>query len=169
MNSNELLLDWLEHEIHASKEMIRWLENADSSAKENESFGVALELVAHICSCRHNWLDRMAQGSGYQMDWWPKNCDLQTIKTQLLETLENWRAFLMEKSELDLDHDFEFPVGEQTWAFNIRGQAMQMVGHGFYHRGQVAMILKNIGVEVTDTDYLYWKFPQQPSRWGQIS
>ena len=31
-----------------------------------------------------------------------------------------------------------------------------MVGHAFYHRGQIVMLVAELGGDTVDTDYLFW-------------
>jgi uncharacterized damage-inducible protein DinB len=32
-------------------------------------------------------------------------------------------------------------------------------GHAWYHRGQIAMLVKDLGGETVDTDYIFWNRP----------
>jgi uncharacterized damage-inducible protein DinB len=35
----------------------------------------------------------------------------------------------------------------------------QVFGHAWYHRGQIAMLVKDLGGETVDTDYIFWNRP----------
>ena len=35
----------------------------------------------------------------------------------------------------------------------------QLFGHAWYHRGQIALLVKDLGGEPVDTDYIFWSRP----------
>lgn len=168
MHTKEALLEWLEHERFATSEMLRWLSDAPESVKFQPAYARAVTLAWHICNCRVNWLARIAGGGIEQVEWWEETRSTDGLAARFADTLDGWQRVLEDWEEDELSGDFEYGYQSERWRFNRRFQAMQMVGHGFYHRGQIALLLTELGVEVTDTDFLFWKFPQNPDRWGKL-
>ena len=65
-----------------------------------------------------------------------------------------------------MDFDYAFRDAGKRW--NILGQLMQLVGHSYYHRGQIALLVDQLGGTTTDTDYFYWMVAQDRERWPEI-
>lgn len=144
------------------------IRSVPESARSDPRFALALQLAGHLAACRENWLDRMAAGGVNQADWWPDKVNLEDLPARYEALEKSWSGYLAGLGDDDLDVDFDFPVQGGAYRWNIEGQVMQMIGHGFYHRGQIALLVKQLGGEPVDTDYLYWAFQQQPERWKRL-
>lgn len=71
-------------------------------------------------------------------------------------------------SEEALSKDFEFPASDgKRYRWSIEGQIVQLVGHAFYHRGQIVLLVDELGGKTEDTDYLFWAYKRDP-RYGVI-
>jgi len=161
---------WYEHEKAANKEMLAMLSSVPVEAREDERFQQAITLAAHLSACRENWLDRMIGDSLGQVDWWPEGAVLKDLPARFASMEADWTRYLASLSEEELDRDFDFPVSpSKRYRWNIEGQIVQLVGHAFYHRGQVALLVSQLGGKTVDTDYLFWAYQQEPDRWGELS
>lgn len=169
MNTREALDQWLEHEIYESEQMIRWFTSVAHETHREQAFVQAVELLGHLGACRHNWLDRLTGGRTGQIAWWPNGQTVNQAAASLTTSLDDWTGFLLTRDEHELDQDFTYKSGPDTWRFNVRGICMQLVGHGFYHRGQIALLLRGLGAETSDSDFLYWKLASEPKRWGRVT
>jgi uncharacterized damage-inducible protein DinB len=49
-----------------------------------------------------------------------------------------------------------FSEGEGEFSLPIEVQIVQLIGHASYHRGQVALLVDQLGGETVDTDYADW-------------
>ncbi|AIE83781.1 DinB family protein [Fimbriimonas ginsengisoli] len=169
MSSIENYRQWYEHEKWCNEKMLEMLGSVPEGVREDERFQRAVVLAAHLAACRENWLDRMIDGGVNQTDWWPEKAELADLRPRFDAIESRWTDYLANLSEPELDVDFDFPVssgGGYRW--NIEGQIVQLVGHAFYHRGQIAQLVDQLGGEAVDTDYLYWAFSQKPDRWKQL-
>ncbi|MBI3722323.1 MAG: DinB family protein, partial [Fimbriimonas ginsengisoli] len=129
----------------------------------------AVTLAAHLAACRENWLDRMIAGGKTQVDWWPKKVELGSLAGRYAKMEAKWTDYLAGLGEDGLDVDFEFPLsGGGGYRWSIEGQIVQLVGHAFYHRGQISLLVSQLGGETEDTDYLFWAFGRQPERWKKL-
>jgi uncharacterized damage-inducible protein DinB len=43
----------------------------------------------------------------------------------------------------------------------VEVQVIQLFGHASYHRGQIALLVDQLGGEVVDTDYVDWWWARQ--------
>ena len=55
-----------------------------------------------------------------------------------------------------LVQDFEFLEGDSPFSLPREVQMVQLFGHDAYHRGQVALLVDQLGGETVDTDYVDW-------------
>jgi uncharacterized damage-inducible protein DinB len=169
MSRIEIYRRWYEHEKASNEQMLEMLRSVPEAARDDGRFQRAMVLAAHLAACRENWLDRMVSDGSGQTDWWPKEVLLESLPDRIAAIEQRWTAYLESLTDDELDVDFDFPVSEKSgYRWNIEGQLMQLVGHAFYHRGQIALLVDDLGGKSGDTDYLYWAFQQQPDRWKQI-
>ena len=166
MDRIEVYRRWYEQERVSNGQMLGMLESVPAEARSDPRFQRAVVLAAHLAACRENWLDRMVAGGTHQVEWWPESAEIAGLGPRYVALEERWSAYLDQLCDDQLDVDFEFSVSSDTrYRWNIEGQIMQLVGHAFYHRGQIALLVEQLGGETVDTDYLYWAFETQPDRW----
>lgn len=158
---------WFEHECDSNDKMLAMIESVPEANRTRPEFHRALVLSAHLCACRENWLDRMIHGGKQQGEWWPEHVLLADLRPRYASMQESWSKYLADLSDAELDKDFEFDSGGTRFRWNVEGQIVQLVGHAFYHRGQIAQIVEELEGKPVDTDYLYWAYTQNP-RWGRI-
>jgi len=159
---------WYEHEIDSSDKMLRMIEGVPETKRDDPRFARALQLAGHLAACRENWLDRMSYSGENQVDWWPKNVELGSLRSRYTSLETAWRDYLSKLDTEELEKDFEFPIGNgRRYRWNIEGQIVQLVGHAHYHRGQIALLVDQLGSATVDTDYLYWASGRD-KRWGYV-
>jgi uncharacterized damage-inducible protein DinB len=169
MSRIDIYRKWYEQEKASNGQMLEMLRSVPEDARDDDRFKRAVILAAHLAACRENWLDRMVSDGDGQTDWWPKEVLLESLSERFAAIERRWTDYLEGLTDDGLDVDFDFPVSDSSgYRWNIEGQIMQLVGHAFYHRGQIALLVDELGGETVDTDYLYWAFNQQPDRWKQI-
>ena len=160
--------DLFEHEKDCNDKMLAMIKSVRESNREDSRFQRAVSLAGHICACRENWLDRMhAVGIG-QVDWYDDKCELETLRARFTAMEVHWSSYLAKLTDEDLNEEFEFPTRDGSrYRWHIEGQIKQLVGHAAYHRGQIALLVDDLGGETVDTDYLYWVIARNP-RFGKI-
>ena len=113
----------------------------------------ALELYAHILGAEHVWLSRLRLEPAAQAVW-------PAISVAQCRELAaaNHAAFAALLSQLD-----QAALGREILYTNSAGIAfrstiedilLHVVLHGCYHRGQVALVLRESGAEPSPTDYI---------------
>ena len=167
MQRHDIYKTWFDQERFSNQLMLKMLHGVPLDSRHDERYTRAVNLAAHLVACRTNWLDRMTMGGKSTFQWWPDG-DIETLDSELCEMETTWEAYLASLTNDDLDRDFEFPSGESRFRWNIEGQLRQLVGHAFYHRGQIATLVEQLGGETFDTDYLFWAYKQDPGSWGKL-
>jgi uncharacterized damage-inducible protein DinB len=113
----------------------------------------ALELFAHVLGAEHVWLARLRQ-TPPRLPVWP-SLDLEQCATVARENLDGFTSFL---DGIDPDR-----LGEAIPYTNSAGASfrtpvedilLHVALHGCYHRGQVAILLRQNGAEPQPTDFI---------------
>lgn len=160
--------EWCEHERDCNAKMLAMIASVPKENMDTPKFKKAVQLAHHLAACRENWLDRMDTGGTHQTDWWPENEKEDTLRHRYDMIEARWGHYLSTLSDKDLAKDFEFPASDgKRYRWSIEGQIVQLVGHAFYHRGQISLLVDELGGETVDTDYLYWAVSRNP-RFGEI-
>lgn len=155
---------WYEQECDANTAMLSMLGSVPNEARSDARFARAVTLAAHLAACRENWLSRMKGGDSAPADWWPDGTDLNSLRPRYEALQAAWGSYLSELKDDDLAGDFEFHASDgKRYRWSIEGQIVQLVGHAFYHRGQIALLVDALGGETVDTDYLYWSYQRNPN------
>ena len=159
--------NWYEHERACNEKMLEMIESVPEDRRDDPRFGRAVDLAAHLAACRENWMVRM-KGTGQAGDWWRENVQLETLRPRFARVESEWAEYLKSLSDDDIAKDFEFSAGGARYRWNIEGQIVQLVGHAFYHRGQIAQLVDGLDGKTVDTDYLFWAIEREP-RYGKIA
>src|SRR5690242_8282226 len=154
---------WYEHERDSNDKMLGMIESVPAERRNDPRFAKTVDLAAHLAACRENWLDRMIGGGESQVDWWPQGVEQCSLRPRYAALEAQWTDYLKELNDDDLFRNFEFKSSTgDRYRWNIEGQIVQLVGHAFYHRGQIAMLVSELGGETVDTDYLFWAYLRDP-------
>ncbi len=69
----------------------------------------------------------------------------------------DWAAYLATLTNAHLEHVLEYR-GHDGKAFrnSVDDILTQLYGHSLYHRGQIALLLRQIGAQPSVTDFVFW-------------
>jgi uncharacterized damage-inducible protein DinB len=161
--------EWYEQEIDSNDKMLAMIESVPGDRRSDPRFQRAIVLAAHLSACRDNWLDRMIHGGKAQTDWWPEDAKLEDLRTCYAVTEQAWSNYFAKLNDGELTRVFEFLTTEgKRFRLGVEAQIMQLIGHAFYHRGQIALLVDQLGGQPVDTDFLYWAYSRNPT-WGLVS
>ncbi|HAF14612.1 MAG TPA: hypothetical protein DCK99_13130 [Blastocatellia bacterium] len=107
-------------------------------------------------AARRMWLFRFGV-VGQNAELFPSETKLAELPAQLSEMEAMWFEFLKQLNDAELARVFEYQSYEGARFRNtIEDILTQLFGHSWYHRGQVAMLLRSIGAEPAVTDFVFW-------------
>ena len=121
------------------------------------SYGSIRNTLVHMLSAEWGWLDRCggrARGPALKADDYPT---LESLLGTWSVVEVSVREFLSTLKDDDLDRTLEFanPRGEKR--SGALGALMQHAAtHGVHHRGQVALLLRSLGVTPGNVDLLFY-------------
>jgi uncharacterized damage-inducible protein DinB len=148
-----------EHEKDSNHKMLDMIESVPEANPGDARFQQAVTLADHMAAGRQKWLEYMDDGDGTsQLAWRNDQCDLSTLRPRFAAVERKWTDYLARLEESQLAQDFEFveESNGQRFPWRIETIIIQMIGHAPYHRGQVALLVDQLGGETVDTDYAGW-------------
>ena len=76
-----------------------------------------------------------------------------------------WSAYLGRLTDADLTRVFEYQSYEGgRFRNSVEDILTQLFGHSWYHRGQIAQLLRSLGAEPAVTDFVFWAREPVPAR-----
>ncbi|HUU29223.1 MAG TPA: DinB family protein [archaeon] len=132
---------WANHEVITSLEPV--FESADRP----------LKLFAHLLQSHLFRLDLLEGKEEWKENWWPE-LDFEECR-QLAEILsKRWQRFFSSLDENGLDAHFPLKTHDgKTFEVTVRDLLIVLFTHSQYHRGQIALLLREMGAEPATTGY----------------
>lgn len=112
----------------------------------------ALDLYAHVLGTEHVWLSRIMQRAPSEKIW--PDLSLARAAQLAAENAAALRALLegLAPDELQRKVAYSNSAGV-AFESTTEDMLLQIVLHGCYHRGQVALVVRGAGAEPAPTDY----------------
>ena len=114
----------------------------------------ALRLLSHLLAAERIWLDRLRGAHAASIEVWP-DLSPEGCRDLLVRNREDYRQFLSDLGPEALSRvmtyrnsagkEFETAVGDVL---------MHVALHGAYHRGQIAMAIRQGGEAPVNTDFI---------------
>jgi uncharacterized damage-inducible protein DinB len=146
-----------EYEKDCNQKMLSMIESVSEANRTDACFQRAVTIAAHLAACRENWLSHMDGGGGNQVPWFDPEADLGSLRSRFAALESAWTGYLSRLEASRLPEEFAFPGSDgETFRLPVEVQIEQLVGHASYHRGQVALLVDQLGGETVDTDYADW-------------
>lgn len=113
----------------------------------------ALELFNHVLGAEAEWLARLEQRP-CEVAIWP-SFDLVQSRATAGRNREQYADYLSRLSPADLDRRIRYRNSRGAeFESRIEDILMHVALHGAYHRGQVALLVRDAGEEPNATDYI---------------
>lgn len=143
----------------ALRNMIGHMRWADTRAREalRDSPGAlverALELYGHVLGAEHVWLTRL-RGEQPTVPVWPR-LSVREAAALADDLHAGFEAYLagMDPATLDREVTYTNSAGRQ-FTSRVEDILVHVALHGSYHRGQVAMLIRDGGGTPAATDYI---------------
>jgi uncharacterized damage-inducible protein DinB len=150
---------WYEYEKDCNQKTLRMLESVPPAARDSPAFARAVGKFAHLVAARHMWLNRLGVAPDRPESWFPATT-LEQLPAAVDAVERRWTAYLASLTDADLAGDFTFAGGDgKRRRWKLLDLLTQVFGHAWYHRGQIASLVKDVGGQPVDTDYIFWDKP----------
>jgi uncharacterized damage-inducible protein DinB len=145
-----------DHEKDCNEKMLAMIESIPAASQSDARFQQAVSIAGHLAACRENWLARMTMKNIRPTDWYDEKYDFAALRPRFTTLDSQWADYLANLDEARLAQEFEFAEGDEHFSLPTEVQIVQLLGHASYHRGQMALLVDQLGGEVADTDYADW-------------
>jgi len=154
---NQRYLDYASYNIWANNRLINDLLKQDEEILTKEligSYPTIRATILHIWYAETGWLARLNE-EGWETK---KVTDFSETNNKLFKewqkTSEEFRNFI---NKAELEKRILFKHKEENFSIPAREIIQTVFNHGSYHRGQVVMMMRQMGItEITQTDYIEW-------------
>ena len=157
---NQSLIDryrrWFEYEKDSHAQTLASLKAVSDDRRQTEAFRKAVYLMGHIVAARRMWLFRLGVTT-QNADLFPGEVTLAELPDQISEMEKCWTQYLAGIDDKELARIFEYQSYEGPRFRNtIEDILTQLFGHSWYHRGQIAQLIRSISAEPAVTDFVFW-------------
>jgi uncharacterized damage-inducible protein DinB len=139
-------------------EAVRPLAEEQLQRPLGSSFASIRDTLGHVIAAEWLWLRRWNGESPRSIPEWTKGSAVESLRTKLNEVETERAAFMQALAERDLDRQIDYTnfAGEDV-RHPLRDLFFHLVNHSTYHRGQIATMLRQIGVKPIATDYTVFR------------
>jgi len=111
-----------------------------------------LSLMGHIVAAQFLWLHRIKGLPPADVKLWGAY-KLTELEAMAIEADQKWLEFVEKTDDFDRELTYLNYVGD-PYTNNVEMIMMHLVNHATYHRGQVALLLRQNGFEPINTDFI---------------
>jgi len=148
VNMKEYLLKLFEYNDWANKRVLGLLQ------KEKVDDEKILSLMSHILAAELIWFKRIVPGGEDYEIWKTYNIDTLFAMQQL--SAMKWNEFVLSSDSFANRLEYKNTKGTK-YVSEIANILIHVVNHATYHRGQIAMLLRQQGVTPIDTDFIVYE------------
>jgi len=111
-----------------------------------------LSLLGHLVAAQHIWLNRIKGLPPPDVKLWG-NYPLPALGSMIQEIGPQWLQFIEVTDNFNRELNYTNFAGD-PFVNNVEMIMIHVVNHSTYHRGQIAMLLRQQGMEPAGTDFI---------------
>ena len=116
-----------------------------------------MSLMGHMIAARQAWLNRFGDPVERPAHLFPTDATYDGLLAELEVMERGWMDYFGRLDEPELERTFDYLTSEGTRFRNVVFDVLtQLYGHSFYHRGQIASLVRAAGGEPAKTDFIFW-------------
>jgi uncharacterized damage-inducible protein DinB len=148
---------WFEYEQDAHAKVVRSLETVPAERRSSAEYKRAVSILGHIAAARGIWLYRLGAAAKPPTAMFPENVSLTDVAIDLDRIHTQWADYLSGITDEQLDRTFDYQsLDSGRFRNRIEEVTTQLFGHSWYHRGQIAILVRQAGGTPAATDFVYW-------------
>jgi uncharacterized damage-inducible protein DinB len=156
MGSVENYRRWFEYEKDSHAKTLASINAVHEDLRNTAEFRKAVYLMGHIVAARRMWFFRFGVSMD-KVELFPREIGFAELPQQIADMETKWSQYLVQLDEAQLASVFEYDSYEGLRFRNTIEEILtQLFGHSWYHRGQIAQLLRSIGAEPAVTDFVFW-------------
>lgn len=147
---------WFDYERDSHAKTLASINAVPVELRETEAFRKAVYLLGHVIAARRMWLFRLGVADE-KIELFPTETTLTELPSLLSQMDIGWSAYLEQLDDDELGRVFEYQSYEgPRFRNSIDDILTQLFGHSWYHRGQIAQLIRSLGCEPAVTDLVFW-------------
>ncbi len=148
---------WFEYEKDIHREVLASFETVPEERRKSEPFQKALTLMSHMVAARQMWLYRFGGPVDKPTNLFPTAATYESVLAELEVIERHWSDYFGRLDESELERTFDYETSEGTRFRSVVVDVLtQLFTHSFYHRGQIASLVRAAGGEPAKSDFIYW-------------
>jgi uncharacterized damage-inducible protein DinB len=113
--------------------------------------------MGHIVAARRVWLARLGAIPFAAHPLFPENAEVSYVAADWERVRNAWAEYLTRLDDSAIGQEFTYQSYDAGRFRNrVEDILAQLFGHSWYHRGQIAMLIRAAGGEPAATDLIYW-------------
>ena len=124
----------------------------DCLLRQNVRDEKILSLMGHIVAAQFLWLHRIKGLPAPDVKLWG-DYGLEQLKEMSEKAGEQWLDFVNSTDDFDREMTYRNYTGD-PYTNNVEMVMIHLVNHSSYHRAQIAMLLRQKGLEPVNTDFI---------------
>lgn len=132
----------------------KWANDRVMGALEKQSVNdeKILSLMSHLLSAQFLWLHRIKDLPPPDLQLW-KTYPLVRLREMATNGSRQWLEFIASTENFNRVLKYKNYVGDY-YENNVEHIMIHLVNHGTYHRGQIALLMRQGGFEPINTDFI---------------
>ncbi len=148
---------WFRYETDAHGLTLESLETVPLDRRDDGRYQRALDLFGHLLAASRLWLCRMGHAPAPPPALFPSGTSLEALRREAAEVHAAWQAVLDRLTPAELARRFEYASLEgPAFSSTVEEILTQLAGHSWYHRGQIAALVREAGGIPAETDFVFW-------------
>jgi len=163
MSANaDLFRTLFRYEQDSHQKVVGALRAGESAEANREVLQKAIDMMAHIIAARQVWLWRIGAVDTRPDGVFPKDVAISDLERTTHKTNALWDEYLARLDDVELDRRIEYKTLDgRPFTNRVEEMLIQLHGHSMYHRGQIAVWLREAGATPVSTDYILWTRDQR--------
>jgi uncharacterized damage-inducible protein DinB len=148
---------WFEYEKDCNAKVLSSLSSVPPDRQSTPEFQRAVTLLGHVMAARRLWLFRFGVLPEGPREFFPAGLTPDDLADHVAEVEAAWDSFLSRLDDAGLARMFEYQsLDAGRFRSSIDDILTQLFGHSWYHRGQIATLVRTAGGQSAVTDYVFW-------------
>lgn len=142
-------------EEDANAKVLASLGSVPPANRVRPEFARAMTIFGHILEARTIWLARLHGPAPAPVNMFPQGLTLEDASKRSARADDAWRDWCGHLSDAKLRQSIDYVNSEQR-RFRVKVEDVlgHVLMHSAYHRGQIAMLVRQCGGEPAATDYV---------------
>src|SRR5262249_5110991 len=137
---------WFSYEKDSHRKVLNAIETIPADRRNSEPSQKAMNLMVHIVAARRMWLHRFGVSTNKPADVVTADVTRDDLLAELAVMERDWSGYLEGLSEPELQRAFVYQSTDGGWFRSVVADVLtQLFGHSWYHRGQIATLVRAAG------------------------